>query len=102
VTAIAAGANRSLLVVQRHLDLLAPTWSAGNGITLWLGYSDGGPVESGRLNNLEIRATTNLNLALANWLSYTNGFVLTNNLIRWNDPDAVLLPRRYYRLIEWP
>jgi trimeric autotransporter adhesin len=102
VVAIAAGGDRSLLLIQKQLVLLPPQRRAAGGITLFLANNDGTVVDASMLTKVEVRAGTNLAQNVANWVSYTTGFVLTNGLIRWDDTHAGGLKWRFYRTIERP
>ena len=102
VFAIAAGGDRTLVLLKRHAALLPPRPRAGGGITLLLANTDGSAADSSQFPRLEIRASTNLTAHLTNWIPYTSGFLLTNGLIRWDDPNTSGFPRRFYRVGETP
>lgn len=102
VVGIAAGGNRTLLLVKKGIVVLPPQRRPGGGITIFFANSDGSAVDASLLAKLEVRASTNLTLSLSNWVSYTNGFVLTSGIVRWDDTNAAGLPRRFYRTGEKP
>jgi alpha-tubulin suppressor-like RCC1 family protein len=100
VLSIAAGGNRSLLVYQKQVVLLPPARRPAGGIVLYLANSDGSAMDTATLSRLTVLASASLTADLAAWTRYTNGFVLTNGLARWEDTTADSLSRRFYRTLE--
>jgi outer membrane protein assembly factor BamB len=61
---------------------------------------DGTPVDSNRLSNLEVRATTNLGENPAQWSRLTNSFDLTNGVVRVNLNNLQPPSRWFFMLSE--
>jgi hypothetical protein len=80
------------------LKMLAPRIISGNHVQLWIGTSSGAALDSNRLTNIQVRATSTLVTNFTSWLTLTNALVLTNGLIRVDNVDSG--PRRYYIATE--
>lgn len=85
------------LKVVSPVQLDPPSLSQGSVI---LKFRDqlGSALRTNDLPNLEVQAAAYV--LSPNWTRYTNGFILTNGMIHFNDPDAPNQPRRFYRVIE--
>jgi outer membrane protein assembly factor BamB len=62
-----------------QLKLLPPQFVSATQMRLEVGTTNGLPLDSNRLAKIEVRATTNLAGALANWPKLTNALVLATN-----------------------
>ena len=62
--------------------------------------ADGSGIDSQRVSNIELRATTNLGLNFTNWLTLTNAPVLSNGVLYWNDFSSTNSSQRFYKTLE--
>jgi hypothetical protein len=71
------------------LKLQTPTLNAGGTLVFAVRTTDGLPVNSNRLAAIEVRAATNLAQPLASWARLTNGWTLSNDVIRIENRGAI-------------
>ena len=56
----------------------------------------GTPLDSDRLTNIEVRATTNLADIVTSWSKLTNALVLSNGVVRVTNVDAAPVRRFFF------
>lgn len=82
---------------------LQPALTGGSGgFRLLIGNEDGSPLDSNRVANIDIFASTNLTVGLTGWIKLTNSTTLTNGQIRLDDPQSTSRPERFFRVEERP
>lgn len=84
---------------QPDLKLDAPQPGPPNQLLLTVRTVNGTPVNSNRLPDLEVRASTNLALLPTQWTKLTNALTLTNGSVRLTNVDASA-PARYFIVRE--
>ncbi len=85
---------------ESRLVLDAPRLVAPNAFDLSIRTLSGVPVSSNRLTSIELRATTNLSLALTQWNRLTNGLVLTGGVVRVTNVGSALRPAEFFIVNE--
>jgi outer membrane protein assembly factor BamB len=88
--------------VTTPLKLRPGTTSDGGAFQLFIGNEDSSPLAPNRVANIDIFATTNLTLGLGGWNRITTSPVLTNGVLRLDDPDSGSTPQRFFRVEERP
>jgi len=83
------------------LTLEAPQLVSGNRLNLAIRTITGAPMDSNRMNLLEVRATTNAALPPSQWTKLTNTLVLSNGIAHMTNVDASPL-RRFFITTEPP
>jgi hypothetical protein len=63
---------------------------------LYFGDMDGGALTLGDAASFEVQASSNL----LQWSTLTTSLVLTNGLLRHQEPHNPAGPRRFYRVLE--
>ena len=82
------------------LKLDAPQFAGPNAIDFTVRTVTGAPVSSNRFTNLEMRASTSLNLAPTQWTKLTNSLVLTGGVVRVPNVAAGTNTPRYFIVNE--
>jgi alpha-tubulin suppressor-like RCC1 family protein len=100
VMAIAAGADRNLVVKPRQLVLQPPERQPNGRYRLTLTNEDGSAITIGQQSRVQIFASSNL-VAASNWVQLTEPMSIVNGSIRIEDTQTNL-PRRFYRARENP
>jgi trimeric autotransporter adhesin len=100
VIAIAAGANRNLVVKPKQLLLQRPERLANGRYRLTLSNDDGVAATPEQLARVQVFGATNLTSS-ASWIEVTNTKSLFGGAIRLEDTQTNLL-RRFYRARENP
>jgi len=91
-----SNATVRVLVPQKFAE--EPKRLPDGSTRLMFGDADGFSLTDSNLPNFVVEATTNL--LSTNWLAYTNGFTITNGMVRFDDPESTGQVRRFYRVIE--
>jgi hypothetical protein len=86
----------------KRLRLQPPQLQPAGHFRLLIGNADGSGMESQRLSKIEVLASTNVALAVTNWLKLTNPLVWTNGLFQLDDSNGVQHPSRFYNAVEKP
>ena len=81
------------------LKLDAPQFSPG-GVDLSIRTVTGAPVASNRLSGMEVRATGNPELAVAQWSKLTNSLVLTGGVVRVTNAASATATQRFFIVSE--
>lgn len=79
--------------------VLDPPRLAANAVQLNIRTATGADLDSNRLAGMEVRASTNVDLAPALWPKLTNALVLTNGMVQVTNVDASP-PRRFFMVSE--
>lgn len=69
---------------------------------LLIGNPDGSPLDTNRLPNIDLFATTNLTPGSGGWIKLTNPVVLTNNQLLLDSPLTLTTPQLFFRALERP
>jgi outer membrane protein assembly factor BamB len=83
------------------LKLSAPVCRTG-ALQLTVGTTNASPLDSNRAARVELRASTNPAAPVATWARVTNSLVLTNGLLRLEDPQGATAPQRHFIAVEQP
>lgn len=83
------------------LKLDPPQLAPVRQLLLTIRTANGTPLDSNRLDGVEVRASTNAALAPALWPKLTNALVLSHGVVRVSDVDATS-PRRFFIVSEPP
>ena len=82
---------------------LNPTLVNGKGtFRIFIGNEDGSPLDTNRVANIDILASTDLTLRLSGWIKLTNPILVTNGQLRLDDPQSSNTTRRFFRVEERP
>jgi hypothetical protein len=81
------------------LKLDPPRVLGPDSIDLSIRTLNGAPVSSNRLASIEVRASTNLSLAVSQWNRLTNSLVLTGGVVRLTNAGSGL-PRQFFIVNE--
>ena len=84
------------------LGLGEPLFDPATGFQFIISNVDSTPISPDQQLRIAIYAATNPVSAFTNWNKLTNAASLTNGLLQFTDPDAALLPLRFYRALEAP
>src|SRR5205809_2732834 len=76
--------------------------SAGGTFRIFIGNEDGSPLDTNRVANIDILASTDLTLGLSGWIKLTNPIVVTNGQLQLDDPQSSNTTRRFFRVEERP
>ncbi|PYJ82295.1 MAG: alcohol dehydrogenase [Verrucomicrobia bacterium] len=82
---------------------LNPTLVNGKGtFRIFIGNEDGSPLDTNRVANIDILASTDLTLGLSGWIKLTNPILVTNGRLQLDDPQSSNTTRRFFRVEERP
>jgi hypothetical protein len=82
---------------------LQPELTGGSGgFRLLIGNEDGSPLNSNRVANIDIFASTNLTVGFSGWIKLTSLTTLTNGQLTLEDSQSTSRPQRFFRVEERP
>ena len=85
-----------------QLKLNPALLSAGGTFRIFIGNEDGSPLDTNRVANIDILASTDLTLGLSGWIKLTNPIVVTNGQLQLDEPQSSNTTRRFFRVEERP
>jgi len=99
-TTEAVSVDVSMVTPPQPLLLNPSLVSATGPFRLSIGNEDGSPLDPGRVPGISLLAVTDLVVGTMDWTPFTNEAVLTNGVLRVDDPEGVSRPQRFFRVVE--
>jgi hypothetical protein len=88
--------------ITAPVKLALPSRQPKDYFELLVGDALGNGLSTQRIPQIDLLATTNLNLPVANWIKLTNAVVTTNGILQLDDSNSTRLPQRFFLGIERP
>ena len=88
--------TQSLPSIELHSTL-----ASNSGIfQILIANADGSPIDTNRVANLDLFASTDLTLGLSGWIKLPSSFTPTNGQLYFGDPQSPATPQRFFRVEE--
>jgi outer membrane protein assembly factor BamB len=79
---------------------LYPGFDLEHGFRLFIGPEDASPLDASRAANIAVFSATDIRAGSADWTRLTLAPVLTNGLLRLEDPQSATTPQRFFKAQE--